>query len=80
MLKTLYLFLDSEILIDLISPGLAASFSLNSHHGSCTVYTGITTRIWEMMMSQERIIPRNIGAGTLVKYFILTACTDHARH
>ena len=32
MLKTLYLFLDSEVLIDLISLSLAASFSLSSHH------------------------------------------------
>ena len=43
MLKTLYLFLGSEILIDLISLSLAASFrfSLNSHHGSYreTYYT-----------------------------------------
>ena len=38
MLKTLYLFLDSEILIDLISVTLAASFSPNSHHGSYTVH------------------------------------------
>ena len=38
MLKTLYLFLDSEILIDLISVSLAASFSPNSHHGSYTVH------------------------------------------
>ena len=36
-LKTLYLFLNSEILMDLISLSLAGSFSLNSHHGSYTV-------------------------------------------
>ena len=39
MMRALYLFLDSEILIDLISLSLATSFSLNSHHGIATQCT-----------------------------------------